>query len=232
MITVIPRKITATSVNGVAVANDGSITLPVDSTPTSGSTNPVTSGGIYNAEQSVRNTVSIVATDDTAPKAITAGEFVQWQGAVYTARENISSGATLSTSNLQAVPDGGLNALNDKIAWKLLYYANGTTTNAINLDLAKYPMLLFENPHGESFIICQQANADGSYPASVSRFYSASIPLVIFQYTLKINSNATGIYIDSANSQQVNINSDGTVTVIAYSSSEFDFVRIYGAQVQ
>lgn len=46
MITVIPRKITATSVNGVTVANDGSITLPVDSTPTSNSTNLVISGGV------------------------------------------------------------------------------------------------------------------------------------------------------------------------------------------
>lgn len=46
MITVIPRKITATSVNGVAVANDGSITLPVDSAPTTNSTNLVTSGGV------------------------------------------------------------------------------------------------------------------------------------------------------------------------------------------
>ena len=45
MITVIPRKIAATSVNGVAVANDGSITLPVDSAPTTNSTNLVTSGG-------------------------------------------------------------------------------------------------------------------------------------------------------------------------------------------
>ena len=46
MITVIPRKIAATSVNGVAVANDGSITLPVDNAPTSGSTNFVTSDGV------------------------------------------------------------------------------------------------------------------------------------------------------------------------------------------
>lgn len=46
MITVIPRKIAATSVNGVAVANDGSITLPVDNTPTTNSTNLVTSGGV------------------------------------------------------------------------------------------------------------------------------------------------------------------------------------------
>lgn len=46
MITVIPRKITATSVNGVTVANDGSITLPVDNAPTTNSTNLVTSGGV------------------------------------------------------------------------------------------------------------------------------------------------------------------------------------------
>ena len=46
MITVIPRKITATSVNGVTVANDGSITLPVDNAPTTNSTNFVTSGGV------------------------------------------------------------------------------------------------------------------------------------------------------------------------------------------
>lgn len=178
---------------------------------------------------------AISENGNTATNNIAAGKYVIWKDDLYTTKSAISSGTTLSAAsggNLEAVPDGGLNALNDKIAWKLLYYANGTTTNAINLDLAKYPMLLFENPHGESFIICQQANADGSYPASVSRFYSASIPLVVFQYALKININATGIYIDSANSRQVNINSDGTVTVIAYSSSEFDFVRIYGAQVQ
>lgn len=46
MLTLVPRQITATSVNGVAVANDGSITLPVDTAPTINSTNFVTSGGV------------------------------------------------------------------------------------------------------------------------------------------------------------------------------------------
>lgn len=90
-------------------------TLTFDTTPTSDSTNPVTSGGVYSAEQSIRNTVSIVATGNTAPKAITAGEFVQWQGALYTATTNIPSGGTLSTSNLQAKPNGGLNALKSSV---------------------------------------------------------------------------------------------------------------------
>lgn len=89
--------------------------LTFDSAPISGSTNPVTSGGIYNAEQSVRNTVAIVASGNTAPQAITAGEFVQWQGALYTATANIPSGGTLSTSNLQAAANGGLNALKSSI---------------------------------------------------------------------------------------------------------------------
>ena len=90
-------------------------TLTFDTTPTSGSGNPVTSGGVYNAEQSVRNTIAIVATGTTAPQAITSGQYVIWNGSLYTATANIPSGGTLSTSNLQAVENGGVNALNSKI---------------------------------------------------------------------------------------------------------------------
>lgn len=104
------------SVNGISPDANGNVSLPIDATPTQGSQNPVTSGGIYNAEQSIRNTVAIVATGNTAPKAITSGQYVIWNGALYTATANIASGATLSTSNLQAVPNGGLNALISKIS--------------------------------------------------------------------------------------------------------------------
>lgn len=55
------------------------------------------------------STVGIVATGTTAPQAITAGQYVIWQGSLYTAKSNIASGATLSTSNLTAVSGGGLN---------------------------------------------------------------------------------------------------------------------------
>ncbi len=57
--------------------------------------------------------MAIVATGNTAPKAISAGQFVLWGGNLYTANSAIASGATLSTSNLTAVPNGGLNKLND-----------------------------------------------------------------------------------------------------------------------
>ena len=46
MVTVIPRKITAVSVNGVRCDDNGNVTLPTDSTPTNNSTNYVTSGGV------------------------------------------------------------------------------------------------------------------------------------------------------------------------------------------
>ena len=59
--------------------------------------------------------IAIVATGNTAPKAIPAGQFVLWSGGLYTANSAIASGETLSSSNLTAVPDGGLNALNSNL---------------------------------------------------------------------------------------------------------------------
>lgn len=90
-------------------------TLTFDSTPTSGSSNPVTSGGVDAALTNAERTIAIVATGNTAPQDITIGRFVIWQGALYAAKTNIASGTTLSTSNLRAIPDGGLNALNDDL---------------------------------------------------------------------------------------------------------------------
>ena len=71
------------------------------------------------------STVGIVCPGTTAPQAITAGQFVIWQGQLYKATTNIASGETLSTSsNLEAVPNGGMNALLEKIQrmnrWELI----------------------------------------------------------------------------------------------------------------
>lgn len=59
--------------------------------------------------------LAIVAIGDAAPQAITAGQYVVWNSGLYTARSNIASGATLSSSNLASVSNGGLNDLNSKI---------------------------------------------------------------------------------------------------------------------
>lgn len=67
-----------------------------------------TTNGKINATNAL---VGIVATGSTAPKAISKGQYVIWNGALYTAKSAISSGTTLSSSNLQSVDDGGLNDL-------------------------------------------------------------------------------------------------------------------------
>lgn len=53
--------------------------------------------------------------DNLADHATSAGQFVFWQGGLYTAKSNIASGDTLSTSNLTAVSGGGLNALKSSV---------------------------------------------------------------------------------------------------------------------
>lgn len=72
--------------------------------------------------------IGIVADGSTATQNITAGQYVIWKGALYTASTNIATGATLSISNLTAVPGGGLNALNGKLT-RITYSKLGSPTN-------------------------------------------------------------------------------------------------------
>lgn len=199
--------------------------------------------GLQNDVAKIHEGMAIIADGNThasiqAGQAVFVKNHATLATGLYWANEAIGTDVALTSSNVTADTNGGLNhlqdeitSLNSKIAWKLLYYNNGSTANALNLDLAKYTMLLFKNNYGESFVICQQANANGAYFATTSRFYTSSIPVVMFQYELKINNDATGIYIDRNESKQININSDGTIQIYPY-TSEFDFVRVYGAQIQ
>lgn len=154
MITVIPRKITATSVNGVAVANDGSITLPVDSapttnstnlvtsggvfdalaekqgtltfdtTPTSGSTNPVTSGGLYTEAGNLAAGMAILANNNTHA-AIASGQYVYVRG-----HGSLSEGLYMATASIAA--NGTLSTSN-------LTAVSGGGLNALNSDIAVMP---------------------------------------------------------------------------------------------
>ena len=118
-------------------------TLTFDSSPTQDSTNPVTSGGVYaaNAAQdtqiaALQNDLGIVEDGDTATHTIAQGQYVIWQGALYTADAAIASGTTLAASggnkNLTAVENGGLNALNSKIATKQNSLDLGITATDLN----------------------------------------------------------------------------------------------------
>ena len=64
----------------------------------------------------VNSNLAVVANGSTAPSAITAGQYVIWQGVLYTANNNIASGATITTADVTAVSGGGLNKLNESIS--------------------------------------------------------------------------------------------------------------------
>lgn len=82
--------------------------------------------------------IAIVANGDAAPRAITSGQYVIWNGSLYTAIANIASGGALSNANLQAVSIGGLNSLANSIEkhdiWKINTSINATdSTSAYRL---------------------------------------------------------------------------------------------------
>lgn len=81
--------------------------------------------------------IAIVATGNTAPKAIPAGQFVLWSGGLYTANSAIASGETLSSSNLTAVPDGGLNAVKSAIPAVVNNLTSDSTTSALSAAQGK-----------------------------------------------------------------------------------------------
>lgn len=83
--------------------------------------------------------IGIVQNSDTATQNIDKGQYVIWHGALYTASDEIASGAALSTSNLTAVTGGGLNAIRNSFSVVLVtdnttpIAANTTTDITINM---------------------------------------------------------------------------------------------------
>ena len=59
--------------------------------------------------------IGIPENGNTAAHNISAGQYVIWNGSLYTANSAIAVGDTLNNTNLSAVNGGGLNALNDHI---------------------------------------------------------------------------------------------------------------------
>ena len=109
----------ANSASLAAVATSGKYS-DLSGTPGTASTSAnglMASGDKANLERikNINGCVAIFASGSTAPSAIAAGQYVIWNGSLYTARSAISSGAPLSTSNLAAVSNGGLNALKSSV---------------------------------------------------------------------------------------------------------------------
>jgi len=111
--TALGQKANAASLAAVATSGRYADLSGTPGTATTSVNGLMASGDKTNLERikNINGCVAIFASGSTAPSAIAAGQYVIWNGALYTARSAISSGATLSTSNLAAVSNGGLNNL-------------------------------------------------------------------------------------------------------------------------
>ena len=96
---------------------------------------------ISNAEA----TVGIVQTGATATQNISAGQYVIWNDALYKATSNISSGDTLSGTNLNAVSDGIGNELNSKTAIEALSPTPGTNITFMSNNSFKMGKIVIVN---------------------------------------------------------------------------------------
>ena len=131
-------------------ASDFQTALTFDAAPTQSSTNPVTSGGVYSGLADAQAAMAIVVSGDTAPQNITAGRFVYVKNhstlaaGLYHATADIASGATLSSSNLAADPEGGLNSLYSKMPVLLWTNPNvsatGEATIASGIDFKGFTL--------------------------------------------------------------------------------------------
>lgn len=101
---------------------------------------PVSASDSTTVQQSlsaVKSDIGIVEDGNTATHTIAAGQYVIWKGALYIASAAIPSGTTLSTSNLTAVSDGGLNSLNANFTDNQ-YSTSGLYTSNCSIDAGGY----------------------------------------------------------------------------------------------
>lgn len=154
----------------------------------------------------LKSDIGIVENTNTATHNISAGQYVIWKGSLYTASSAISSGATLSDANLTAVPGGGLNALNSKIA----------NTGAW------YELMGSKNADGDYSL----SDSYGNYKSIVVMLFgsSNSISSGVFPTTMLITAGYKPTISSGSDKVTVTFTSTTTVTVSNLTGS----VRIYG----
>ena len=96
--------------------------------------------------EQIKNDIGIVENGTTATHNIASGQYVIWQGNLCTALYAILPGDTLSSSNMIAVSNGGLNALNGNMTKRKKRVLLGqilTPAGSTNVDLS-HPVTDYE----------------------------------------------------------------------------------------
>lgn len=188
-------------------ASDFQTALTFDAAPTQSSANPVTSGGVYNGLADAQAAMAIVVSGNTAPQNITAGHFVYVKNhstlaaGLYHATADIASGATLSSSNLAADPDGGLNALYSKMPVLLWTNPNvaatGEATIASGIDFKGFTLFAVRvkvNVSVDKYVTQLVSIGDATQISYVTSSQTQNA-VVWFRYVAINNGN---IYVENA----------------------------------
>ena len=101
----------------------------------------------------LKSDIGIVEDTNTAQHTISQGQYVIWKGSLYTAKSAIPQGTSLSSSNLSAVNDGGLNSLQNESANGYCKMPDGTliewgtvTTDSNGAGSASFQNTFYSTP--------------------------------------------------------------------------------------
>lgn len=145
-----------TKLDGIATgatANVGTITGITMNGASKGTSGVVNLGTVLTSHQDIsskanRDEIGIVVTGNTASQNVTSGQYVTVRNStisgisdgLYKASANVSAGTAFTSSNLTAVPNGGLNSLNEQI-WKLqcgrIAYTHSASQTSVGVSFPK-----------------------------------------------------------------------------------------------
>ena len=162
--------------------------------------------------------IGIVENTNTATHNISAGQYVIWKGELYTANDAISSGATLSSANLTAVSNGGLNSLNSKLPTKS---SNTLTTSNLSSNISVASASYVKNGRIAIITLSCTANTDVAVGNDVT-FKISGMKSYGGGYSAGYSGNTCGVVkltAGTGNDMNVSIRITGSAFLNQYSFS-------------
>jgi len=118
----------------------------------------------------------------------------------------------------------GLNALNSKISVVLFDNSEGTT--GLNVDFSKYNTFIITLANNVTVLARMVGVADAEFYGANGLYASSSAPFVMKNICFKVNNTGTGFYINTSKSYQINVSSQGAVSV--YNITDNKFYKVIG----
>lgn len=133
--------------------------------------------GLTTTDELIKESIAFTEDTNIATNNIPAGAYVIWNNHAYQANQAISVGDTLSSTNLDSLPAGGIgNLLKNKLANKLigeLVTVSGTTNSSGNITVATT-----EPFSGERFVLSNVSHTQAAeYSVTVDSYGANSVRL-------------------------------------------------------